>query len=137
MKKYKSKISWKLIAFLAVMFSFIGFEVVTNPINWLALMVLLLCLLFIIHLFTSISYTIIEDELKVKAGFLVNTKIPISSIHKIKETNNLISSPAASLDRLEIFYGKYESIIISPMDKNEFIQDLLKINPNIAMEYKI
>lgn len=137
MKKYKSKISWKLIAFLAVMFSFIGFEVVTNPINWLALMVLLLCLLFIIHLFTSISYTIIEDELKVKAGFLVNTKIPISSIHKIKETNNLISSPAASLDRLEIFYGKYDSIIISPLDKNEFIQDLLKINPNIEVDYKV
>lgn len=137
MKKYKSKISWKLIAFLAVMFSFIGFEVVTNPINWLALIVLLLCLLFIIHLFTSINYTIIRDELKVKAGFLVNTKIPISSIHKIKETNNLISSPAASLDRLEIFYGKYDSIIISPLDKNEFIQDLLKINPNIAMEYKV
>lgn len=137
MKKYKSKISWKLIAFLAVMFSFIGFEVVTNPINWLALMVLILCLLFIIHLFTSISYTIIEDELKVKAGFLVNTKIPISSIHKIKETNNLISSPAASLDRLEIFYGKYDSIIISPLDKNEFIQDLLKINPNIEVDYKV
>lgn len=137
MKKYKSKISWKLIAFLAVMFSFIGFEVVTNPVNWLALMVLLLCLLFIIHLFTSISYTIIEDELKVKAGFLVNTKIPISSIHKIKETNNLISSPAASLDRLEIFYGKYDSIIISPLDKNEFIQDLLKINPNIEVDYKV
>jgi len=137
MKKYKSKISWKLIAFLAVMFSFIGFEVVTNPINWLALIVLLLCLLFIIHLFTSISYTIIEDELKVKAGFLVNTKIPISFIHKIKETNNLISSPAASLDRLEIFYGKYDSIIISPMDKNEFIQDLLKINPNIEVDYKV
>ncbi len=137
MKKYKSKISWKLIAFLAVMFSFMGFEVVTNPINWLALIVLLLCLLFIIHLFTSISYTIIEDELKVKAGFLVNTKIPISSIHKIKETNNLISSPAASLDRLEIFYGKYDSIIISPLDKNEFIQDLLKINPNIEVDYKV
>lgn len=137
MKKYKSKISWKLIAILAVMFSFIGFEVVTNPINWLALIVLLLCLLFIIHLFTSISYTIIEDELKVKAGFLVNTKIPISSIHKIKETNNLISSPAASLDRLEIFYGKYDSIIISPLDKNEFIQDLLKINPNIEVDYKV
>lgn len=137
MKKYKSKISWKLIAFLAVMFSFIGFEVVTNPVNWLALMVLILCLLFIIHLFTSISYTIIEDELKVKAGFLVNTKIPISSIHKIKETNNLISSPAVSLDRLEIFYGKYDSIIISPLDKNEFIQDLLKINPNIEVDYKV
>lgn len=137
MNKYKSKISWKLIAFLAVMFSFMGFEVVTNPINWLALIVLLLCLLFIIHLFTSISYTIIEDELKVKAGFLVNTKIPISSIHKIKETNNLISSPAASLDRLEIFYGKYDSIIISPLDKNEFIQDLLKINPNIEVDYKV
>lgn len=137
MKKYKSKISWKLIAFLAVMFSFIGFEVVTNPINWLGLIGLLICLLFVIHLFTSISYTIIEDELKVKAGFLVNTKIPISSIHKIKETNNLISSPAASLDRLEIFYGKYDSIIISPLDKNEFIQDLLKINPNIEVDYKV
>jgi len=68
---------------------------------------------------------------------LVNTKIPISSINTIKETDNIISSPAASLDRLEIFYGKYDSIIISPMDKNEFIQDLLKINPNIEVDYKV
>lgn len=118
-------------------FSFIGFEVVTDPISWLGLIGLLICLLFVIHLFTSISYTIIDDELKIKAVFLVNTKIPISSIHKIKETNNLISSPAASLDRLEIFYGKYDSIIISPLDKNEFIQDLLKINPNIEVDYKV
>ena len=118
-------------------FSFIGFEVVTDPISWLGLIGLLICILFVIHLFTSISYTIIDDELKIKAVFLVNTKIPISSINTIKETDNIISSLAASFERLEIFYGKYDSIIISTIDKNEFIQVLLTIISNMTMEYKV
>jgi len=86
-------------------FSFIGFEVVTDPISWLGLIGLLICILFVIHLFTSISYTIIDDELKIKAVFLVNTKIPISSINTIKETDNIISSPAASLNDWKFFMG--------------------------------
>ena len=49
----------------------------------------------------------------------MNTNIDIKSIRKIIETYNPLSSPAASIDRLEIFYNKFDSILISPKDKKE------------------
>ena len=65
----------------------------------------------------------------------MKTTVTINSIRKIKETNNPISSPAASLDRIEVFYGK-QSVIISPKQKTEFINHLLSINPRIEVIYK-
>jgi len=64
----------------------------------------------------------------------MNGKIDISSIRKIEATNNIISSPAASFDRLEIFYKTYESIIVSPKNKDEFLSDLTRINPKIEIK---
>ena len=49
----------------------------------------------------------------------------------------MISSPAASFDRIEITYGKFEEIIISPKHKLKFYEDLQKINPNIINNLRI
>lgn len=45
----------------------------------------------------------------------------------------MLSSPALSLDRLEVFYNKFDSVIISPQNKEDFIVALQNINP--AIEY--
>lgn len=50
------------------------------------------------------------------------------------ETKSPLSSPATSLDRLEIMYNKNESIIISPKDRTGFINELKTINPGIEVE---
>ena len=50
---------------------------------------------------------------------------------KVSKSSNFISSPAASFDRIEITYAKFEEIIISPKNKTKFIEDLQKINPKI------
>lgn len=42
-----------------------------------------------------------------------------------------MSSPAPSLDRIELTYGEFGLIIISPKDKIGFAQELIKINPKI------
>ena len=55
---------------------------------------------------------------------------------KITETNNALSSPATSLDRLEITYGKFDSVIISPKQKQEFINDITTLNPNVEVKFK-
>lgn len=55
------------------------------------------------------------------------------SIRKIEETRNPISAPAPSLNRLEIFYNRFDSIVISPKDKPEFIANLIKLNPEIEV----
>jgi hypothetical protein len=44
-----------------------------------------------------------------------------------------MSSPALSLDRIEIFYNKFDSVIISPKNKADFVAELKSINP--AIEY--
>lgn len=91
----------------------------------MGIVVCVLTILFIIYMYLSTTYKIIDDrELVVKVGFLMNIKMNVDQIYKIKKTKSLISSPAWSLDRIEIFYNKYDSVIISPKNQNGFIQDL-------------
>jgi len=52
-------------------------------------------------------------------------------IRKIEETNNPLSAPALSIDRLEIHFNKFDSLLISPKNKKDFIADLQQINPEI------
>ena len=88
------------------------------------------------HLFLSTNYTIEGHQLTVRCGFLYHSTIDIQTITKISETNNLISSPAISLDRLEIRFGSHNSVIISPREKQDFLDHLLQINPKISIQYK-
>ena len=136
MKTYNSKISIGLVIFLIALFSFIGYEIFSDSFNFLAILIFIVPILFITYVFTSIKYTIENRIINIKAGFFINENIEISKIKRIEETNNIISSPAASFDRLEIFYNKFDSIIISPSNKSEFISDLTKINPDIEVKYK-
>jgi hypothetical protein len=50
-------------------------------------------------------------------------------------TAGLLCSPALSLDRIEIFYNKFDSVIASPENKADFVAELKSINP--AIEYLI
>ncbi len=108
----------------------------TNSISWLGVLSMTGLTVFIIHLFSTTYYAITDTTLRVKCGFLYNRKIDILSIKKISETNDLTSSPALSLDRLEITYNKFDSILISPKEKSDFIHDLISINNQIELKYK-
>lgn len=55
---------------------------------------------------------------------------------KISKSSSIISSPAASFDRIEITYGKFDELIISPKHKLKFAADLQKINPNLINTLK-
>jgi hypothetical protein len=93
-------------------------------------------LVFISHLLLNTYYAISGNFLVVKSGFVVNKKIDINTIIIVSETNSVISAPAASFDRLEIIYNQHNSILISPMDKTEFIEPIKRINPRIEILYK-
>ena len=87
---------------------------------------------FCLYLNFSTEYAITDNGiLKVKCGFAYNKSFDINKIKSISKSNNLISSPAPSLDRIELTYGKFDLIIISPKNKMEFANDLKKINPKI------
>lgn len=98
----------------------------------LAVVTSILCLPAILN-----TYYIIEDHmLKIRSGLFYKKELSIVSIRKIVETNNMISSPAASLDRLELFYNSFDSVLISPKDKAGFIRAIQAINPEVEVKYK-
>lgn len=135
MINYKSKLGLELIIPISLIFGYALFELIAEK-SWLGVLIMLLTILFILYTFLPINYKIEKENLNVKCTFMINENIEIKSIRKITETYNPLSSPAASIDRIEIFYNKFDSILISPKNKKDFIQDILKINPNIKVIYR-
>ena len=133
--KYPSKIGVGLLLFVLFIFGAIIFQMIKAR-DWAGVAIQFGILLLLILVFYSISYEIHKKALVVNSFFWFKKSIPIEEITGIVETNNPISSPAASLDRLEIFYGKYKSIIISPKEKMAFIEHLKSISPSIIVKMK-
>ena len=132
MKKFKSKIDFGLILFLSVIFGGIAIKLIYDEI-WGVLIFILFIVAFIIHMFSTTFYIIEGEKLIIKCGFLINISIAIETVKKISETNNIMSSPALSLDRLEILYNNFDTIMISPKDKTKFIEAIQKIKPQIEI----
>ncbi|WP_343065421.1 PH domain-containing protein [Arenibacter arenosicollis] len=130
MVRYKSKIGWILVSVMVLMLVSPIYLMMEYPVG-VGPIILLLTFLFIIYIFLFTYYEVDDSVLRVKSGFLINRSIQINTITKIEATNNPISAPATSLDRLEIFYNTYESIIISPKEKRGFIAHLKQLNPDI------
>lgn len=135
-RKFKSKIGTTLVITLVVVLVPILIIIIKEGNSLPGLLILLGLIGFIVHLFVTTYYTVEGANLKIKSGFIVNINFDIKSIRKISETNSLLSSPAMSLDRLEIIYNKYDSVMISPKEKAEFIKTMLEINPTIEVNYK-
>jgi membrane protein YdbS with pleckstrin-like domain len=76
-------------------------------------------------------YELREDQLVVRCG-IVRYLVPYPSIDMVTPSRNPISSPALSLDRLEIRYGK-KLILISPLDKEGFLQALAGVTPRLRL----
>jgi hypothetical protein len=129
-KVYKSKISSGLLIFI---YSIIGIDAGVMIIlkNWIAILILLLLSLFVIHIFRNTWYKIDGNLLHIRSGFIYNKTIEIGHIRRISSTRSFFSAPALSLDRLEILYNKFDSVVISPEHPEEFVSELKIINPNI------
>ena len=69
------------------------------------------------------DYTVTEDELRIRCGPMRKT-IKRAEIEKIEPSKNMISSPALSLNRLQIHYGSWRSVLVSPKDRVGFCRAL-------------
>jgi len=135
MTKYNSKIGFGIVLFLIIVLGGISILMIYNKI-WIGLAIVLLVMGFIGYIFITTYYLIIDKDLIIKSGFMVNKSVPIDSIWEISETNNPLSSPANSFDRLEIKYSRNETILISPKNKDGFSKQLVEINPKIKLLVK-
>jgi len=127
--KYKSAIDWwfyAAIAFTAVSLGIALTQVLAaNSATGLAVIAgtAIFALGLPVWMLLSTYYQVEENELKIRCGPFVR-RIDRSSIRSIEPTRSPLSSPALSLNRLEIRYGDQHSILVSPASRTEFIDDL-------------
>lgn len=79
--------------------------------------------LFFLWMMITTYYLIEEENLVIRFGPFKKI-VPLASIKSVKKTMNPLSSPALSLKRLEISYNTYDMVLISPKDRDAFIQVL-------------
>ena len=135
MTTYRSKIGIEIMMPLSLILIWILIAEINNR-NWPGLAIILLISAFFAHFLFTIYYQVDEKLLVVKCSFLINTSIEIRSIKTIRESGSILAAAAASLDRLEILYNENDSILISPEEKEKFIEHLVGINPNIVVVKK-
>ena len=114
---------WCWILYEAI---FVMFNIIT-----IVLMPILISLLISIWFYTR--YTIKQETLQIAYGPM-KWNVNIQDIHYIREIKNPFTAPALSMEKLEVHYGKYETIVISPKDKKAFIHTLQMKNPRIEMK---
>lgn len=100
---------------------------------WMGLIPLLLVSAYIAHLFQNTYYIIKGGNLRIRCGILFDRRIDISSIKRVTPSRLMMSAPAPSMDRLEILYNSFDSVLVSPKDKEGFLQQLNEINPRIKV----
>ena len=89
--------------------------------------------------FTGIYYEISGDDLIVHS-FRSTAIYPILEIREIAPTKSWLASPAPSLShRIAIrfnrrLHGSAMPLIISPARREEFLADLLRVNPDIIIK---
>lgn len=87
---------------------------------------------FVCWIWFGTYYRIVDGVLIARCGPF-KFEIEIDKISTIKDTYNPLSSPALSLDRIEMT-GEGVYLIISPKLKAEFIDDLREINSSIVYQ---
>ncbi len=87
----------------------------------------------VLALVFPLYYQITDTALIIRSGILC-WKIPLERIIEVTHSTSPLSSPALSLDRLEVKYWKgsrSRSVLISPGDKESFMGDLALRSPGL------
>lgn len=136
--RYHSKIGflWLFVIFVIASLNVLFFHKVIIDFSHWGTWLSIIFLVFIDGLFIDATcrtyYELNEDHLKVLCGCFFHEEIPYHDIISFRETHNPLSSAGLSLDRLDILYKAQKGrngnseVLISPMHKQEFIQELQK-----------
>jgi hypothetical protein len=126
-RRFSSKIDAWLVATgfagMAAAVVAIGFSLYAepdSPATILALLMVLLVFALVASTFLSTYYEVDGDTLTVRSGPF-RWRVPLEKIDSVTPTRSPLSSPALSLDRLDIRYGK-RRIMVSPADKRGFLK---------------
>ncbi|MDE6297750.1 MAG: PH domain-containing protein [Muribaculaceae bacterium] len=136
---YRSKWDGSTWLMIALIFICCILPFIFDDDGLLPAIVCFIVLLFTILTFTGIYYRIDGNNLVVYQ-FFFPTSFPIDKITDIRKSKSFLSAPATSLKhRIEIRFSDRSilksvmPLIISPATQSDFINELLKINPNIKV----
>jgi len=88
---------------------------------------------FVVWIFTTTRYIVGEGALVVRSGPL-RWRITLEEIAEIVPSRNPLSSPALSLDRLEVRYGRGRRLLISPRERRSFLEAVVARSPGLTLE---
>ena len=102
---------------------------------WVMAIVVLAISLVPLSIYQNTRYEIRNGQLLITCGFLYKLTVDINRIRSIRNSRNLISSPALSLERQEIKFNTYDMVLISlkDNDKEEFYRIVKEINPVVQI----
>lgn len=131
MNWYRSKIDWWIALLLCVppvASIVVGIALVLgeNSSEWpWSIVGILLIFGIYFGLVFPMRYGLDDTHLLVRFG-ICRQRIPLIDIVEVRPTHNPLSSPALSLDRLNVQFGRgiFRSVMISPADRNRFLDDL-------------
>lgn len=141
MKRYDSKTDKGFVWFPSLILTAVALLLIIEK-AWLGLPIVFLTALYIVDILRNTNYSVDGKNLTVVSGRFHKIEFPISSIYKIKPSRDPSKAPANSMDRIAISYtieSKKKEVLVSPENKEEFIQALKDINENIEFGrlYKI
>ena len=85
-----------------------------------------------VWLLLDTSYTVTADELQVRSGPF-RWQIKLSEVKQISPSRSWLSSPALSLDRVRVQFGAARSVLVSPREKQQFVDCLRQRCPSVLV----
>lgn len=133
---FKSKVGWWY--HFAIVMIIIGCVAAFLKTNVAAMIFMLLTAMLALHVLMNTWYKITEDGMLIAhCSIFPEKRIPISEISAVEVTVMPVSSYALSLDRLIIYKGEAQWLLVSPVNKQEFVKLLRKHNPAIQIKEPI
>ncbi|RAR70654.1 PH domain-containing protein [Flavobacterium aciduliphilum] len=136
---FSTKNTFTLIILWAVVLFFITTIVLNYVIGNIPLIPLYIVSIvtgFMVWVIFDTRYVIKNDNLYYRSG-PIRGRIDIKKITSLKKYSGLnvpvLLKPALDTKGFIITYNKYDDVFISPKKSEQFIEELMKINPNIKI----
>lgn len=133
--KFRSRVSVLLVAFILLALAFPVYLSI-REFDVTRILILLGVFGFILLSLFGIHYTLEENLLYVSTlPFIKGKPYDLTKLESITPTRTLLSSPAASLNRIKLDFGVGMPLVISPAAQDLFIEEILRINPKVKVNF--